>query len=67
MALRRGNGQTLAALGATALEHQAAVFGRHPGQESVGLGTVPPVGLESTLHDLKPLVTREKAAEKPRY
>jgi hypothetical protein len=44
-----GYGEALAPLGAPALQHQAAILGRHANQEPMGLGAAPGIRLERTL------------------
>jgi len=45
--MRRG--QSLSAFGAAPLEHQPAIFGRHPRAKSVRLGAAAIVGLKGSL------------------
>lgn len=40
----------MAALGASAFEHHAAILGLHAAKKPVGLGTTAIIGLESALH-----------------
>jgi len=47
------NRETLTPLGATALEHRAAVLGSHPDKKAVRAATPAAVGLKSTLHDAR--------------
>jgi hypothetical protein len=62
-ALRRRDGEALAALGAAALEHQAAILGGHPRQKTVSLPAAAAVGLESALHDDWPLLRQKMLGE----
>jgi hypothetical protein len=44
-----GNGEALSAFGAAALQHLAAILGRHPHQEAMALGPAAGVGLKRSL------------------
>ena len=58
VALLVGDGQALAALGATTGENLTAVLRGHAGKEAVALGTLPLIGLVRTLHGDPPGVAR---------
>jgi len=47
---RSGYGQALTALGATSLEHRAAILGTHSHQEAMGAPTATAIRLVRTLH-----------------
>lgn len=67
ISLGRRNGQALAPLGTTALQHQAAVLGGHSRQKPVSFRTMATVWLESTFHDVETPEPVVWAAEKRKY
>jgi hypothetical protein len=48
-----GNGEALASLCATALQHKAAILGGHSDQEAMGALPAPAIRLVRTLHDVR--------------
>lgn len=64
--LFRGHGQSLAALGATALEDQPALFRRHPHEKTVRASAAPVIGLKSAFafHTFRDPCSSRISAEK---